>query len=59
MVCQTMVYISEYLPKFATDIHVDRIWDPNSNEKFEMKYLMGKGRLMRVRDNYKFFYIFN
>ena len=25
MVYQTMVYISEYIPKFASKIHVDRI----------------------------------
>ena len=57
MIYQTMVYISEYLPKFAADIHVDHIWDPNSNEKFEGEYLTGKGRLRRVRGNYKFFFV--
>ena len=31
----TVVYISEYLPKFATKIHVDHIWDPNSIKKFK------------------------
>lgn len=49
MVYQTMVYISEYLPKFATKIHVDHIWDPNSINKFEEEYLMGKGRSRKVR----------
>ena len=34
MAYQTMVYISEYLPKFATNILVDHIWDPNSNKFF-------------------------
>lgn len=48
-----MVYISEYLPKFATNIHVDRIWDPNSIKKFEGEYLMGKGRLRKVRGKSK------
>ena len=56
MVYQTMVYISEYLPNFSTNIHVDRIWDPNSINKFEGEYLRGKGRLRRVRGNYKFFF---
>ena len=53
MVYQTIVYISEYFLKFVANIHVDHIWDPNSNEKFEGEYLMGKGRLRRVRGNYK------
>ena len=35
MVYQTMVYIIEYLPKFAAKIHVDHIWDPNSIKEFE------------------------
>ena len=35
MVYQIMVYITEYLPNFAANIHVDRIWDPNSIDKFE------------------------
>ena len=42
MIYQTMVYISEYLPKFVAGIHVDRIWDPNCNDKFKGEYLMGK-----------------
>lgn len=53
MVYQTMVYISEYLPKFTAKIHVDHIWDPNPINKFEGEYLMGKGRLRKVRGNYK------
>lgn len=56
MIYQTMVYISEYLPNFAADIHVDCIWDPNSNDKLKGEYLIGKGRLRRVRGNYKFFF---
>ena len=53
MVYQTMVYISEYLPKFATKIHIDRIWDPKSINKFKGEYLMGKGRLKKVRGKSK------
>ena len=53
MVYQTMVYISEYLPKFVAKIHVDRIWDPNSIKFFEGEYLMGKGRSRKVRGKSK------
>jgi hypothetical protein len=49
MVYQTMVYITKYLPKFVANIHVDHIWDPNSINKFEGEYLMGKGRSRKVR----------
>jgi hypothetical protein len=37
MVYQSMVYISQYLPKLASPtMHVvDRIWDVNSIKKFE------------------------
>ena len=52
-VYQTMVYISEYLPKFSSKIHVDCIWDPNSINIFKEEYLTGKGRLSKVRANYK------
>ena len=57
MIYQTMVYISKYLPKFVVGIHLDRIWDPNYNKKFKGEYLTGKGRLSRVRGNYKFFFV--
>ena len=57
MVYQTMVYISKYLPKFAANIHVDLIWDPNSNDKLKGEYLTRKGRLRRVRGNYKLFFV--
>ena len=53
MVYRTMVYISKYLLKFASKLHVDHIWDPNSISIFKGKYLMGKGRLRKVRGNYK------
>ena len=53
MVYQTMVYISEYLPKFVAKIQVDRIWDPNSINKFEGEYLMGKGGSRKVRGKSK------
>lgn len=51
MVYQTMVYITEYLPKFASNIHVDRIWDLDPFKKFKGEYLMGKGRLRKVTGN--------
>ena len=53
MVYQTMVYINEYLSKFVAKIHVDRIWDPNSINKFKGEYLMGKGRLRKVKCKYR------
>ena len=51
MVYQTMVYITKYLPKLAAKIHIDQIWDLETIRKFEGEYLMGKGRLRKVRGN--------
>ena len=53
MVYNTIMYISEYLPNFSSKFHVDHIWDPNSINRFEGEYFMVKGRLRKVRDNYK------
>ena len=53
MVYQTMVYITKYLPKFASNIYVDHIWDLEPCKQLEGEYLMGKGRLRKVRGNYK------
>ena len=50
MVCQSMVYISHYLPKLvAPTMHaVDRIWDVNSINKFEdQEHLLGEGRMKK------------
>ena len=49
MVYQTMVYITWYLPKIATTINADLIWDVNSINKFEGEHLIGKGRASKVR----------
>ena len=49
MVYQTMVYITEYLPKFASNIRVDRIWDLEPFKKLEGEYLIGKGTLRKVK----------
>jgi hypothetical protein len=52
MVYQSMVYISQYLPKLAAPtMHaVDRIWDVNSIKKFEyQEHLLGKGRMKKMR----------
>ena len=49
MVYQSMVYISQYLPKLATTMHVDRIWVANSIKTFEGEYMLGKGRMKKVR----------
>ena len=46
-----MVYITKYLSKLASKIHVDHIWDPDPIKKFEEEYLMGKGILRKVRGN--------
>jgi hypothetical protein len=54
MLYQSMVYISQYLPKFASPtMHaVDRIWDVNSIKKFEdQEHLLGKGRMKKMKCN--------
>ena len=54
MVYQSMVYISQYLPKLAMPtMHVvDHIWDVNSIKKFEdHEHLLGKGRMKKMRGN--------
>jgi hypothetical protein len=53
MVYKSMVYISQYLPKLATQaMHaVDCIWDVNSIKKFEREKLLGKGTMKKVRGN--------
>jgi hypothetical protein len=55
MVYQSMVYISQYLPKLAVPtMHaVDRIWDVNSIKKIDedQEHLLGKGRMKKMRGN--------
>ena len=54
MVYQSMVYISQYLPKLAipTMHAVDHIWDVKSIKKFEdQEHLLGKGRMKKMRGN--------
>jgi hypothetical protein len=53
MVYESMVYISQYLPKLAVQaMHaVDCIWDVNSIKKFEREQLLGKGTMKKVRGN--------
>ena len=50
---ESMVYISQYLPKLAAQaMHaVDCIWDVNSIKKFEREKLLGKGAMKKVRGN--------
>jgi hypothetical protein len=48
MIYQTMVYITQYLPKIDVSINVDCIWDVNSINKFEGENLLGKGRIRKV-----------
>ena len=52
MVYQSMVYISQYLPKLAVPtMHaMDHIWDVNSIKKIEdHEHLLGQGRMKRMR----------
>ena len=51
MVYQSMVYISHYLPKLETSMHVDHIWDVNSIKIYEGEHLLGKGIMNKVRGN--------
>ena len=51
MVYQTMVYIFQYLPKLAVNMNAGHIWDVSPINKFEREYLLGKGRMMKVKGN--------
>jgi hypothetical protein len=53
MVYESMVYISQHLPKLATQaMHaLDCIWDVNSIIFFEREQLLGKGTMKKVRGN--------
>jgi hypothetical protein len=54
MVYQSMVYISQYIPKLtAPTMHaVDRSWDVNSIKKFEdQEHMLGQGRMKNMRGN--------
>jgi hypothetical protein len=51
MVYQSLVYISQYLPKLATNMNVPLIWDVNSINKFEGEVMLGKGRMRKVKGN--------
>ena len=49
-----MVYIVEYIPGLTyIKTELNRcIGDPNSTNKLEGQYLMGKGKLRKVKGNY-------
>jgi hypothetical protein len=53
MVYESMVYISQYLPKLVVQaMHaMDCIWDVKSIKKFEREQLLGKGTMKKVRGN--------
>ena len=51
MVYQNMMYIIEYLPILSSNLNLGCICDPDSNNNFEGKYLKGKGRSRKVKDN--------
>ena len=50
---QSLVYISEHLPKVAIDINVPFFWDVNSINKFKGEVLLGKGRKRKMKGNWK------
>ena len=52
MVYQNMLYVSEYLPNLASKINLRCICDLDSNNKFEVEHLKGKGRLRKMKGNY-------
>ena len=51
MVYQSLVYISQYLPKLEANMNVPLIWDVNSINKFEGEVMLGKGRIRKVKGN--------
>ena len=51
MVYQNMMYISEYLPKLASNLNLGCICDPHSNKKLEGEYTKGKGRSRKMKGN--------
>jgi hypothetical protein len=51
MVYQSLVYISQYLPKLAASVKVPCIWDVNSINRFEGEVLFEKGRMRKVKGN--------
>ena len=51
MVCQMMVYITQYLPNLIAKTHIDCIWDLDSTKKFEGEYLVGNDRFRKVKGN--------
>jgi hypothetical protein len=51
IVYQSLVYISQYLHKLATNMNVPLIWDVNSINKFEGEVLLRKGRMRKVKGN--------
>jgi hypothetical protein len=73
MVYQSMVYISQCLPKLATPtMHaMDRIWDVNSIKNIkDQEHTLGKGRMKKMRGNiliiveiymntYEFFFVYD
>jgi hypothetical protein len=51
MVYQSLVYISQYLPKLLASMNVPIIWDVNPINKFEGEVLLGKGRMRKEKVN--------
>lgn len=52
MVYQSMVYINVYIPQVASpDINVPHFWDVDTEKKYEGYFLLGNGRLRKVKGN--------
>ena len=47
MIYQKMLYVNKYLPLLASNLNLRRIYDPDSNHKFEGEQLKGKGRSIK------------
>ena len=52
MLYQKMLYVSEYVPNLASKLNLCRICDLDSNKNIEGEYMKGKGRSIKVKDNY-------
>jgi hypothetical protein len=51
MIYQSLVCISQYLPKLTTNMNVPLIWDVKSIKKFEGGFMLGKGRMTKLKGN--------
>ena len=52
MVCQNMLYVSEYIPNLTSKLNLGHICDPHSNNNFKGEYPKWIGRSRKVKGNY-------